>query len=191
MTVAFWPLLPGIAVTTVGAVAATALMATMTAVLTAAGMRATRPAPGRPHVAHAARPRLADYLPVLLRWWPLITIAISGACVAGYAADPVPDVAWGPGVMVAAWALGSLIVAANLGLAHRLATRPQPAGSAAELAVRNELTGDAIGELVVWPSLAWLPMSLPVISPPYNLVGRRRWRVRERLCNQRMPVVGT
>src|SRR5262249_56927951 len=112
---------------------------------TVVAVRATAPATAGPHVSHMARPTLGDFLPPGLRWWPAISVVVTGVCVAAYAlmggaSDPqLPT----PGGAALAWTLGSLAVAANLALARWLAGRPPPAGSPPALAPRHEAPGDS------------------------------------------------
>ena len=118
-------------------------------------LRRHDPRAGGPHVTHGARPRVTDYVVPLVVWWPAIAVAAGGVAVADLVRHPVAGAAATRVEILVAWAAGSLGEAAILALAFWLAAQPQPAASAGELAVRNELTSDVLSRLLLCPLLGY------------------------------------
>lgn len=163
--------------------------------------RAGRALPGDLRVAHLRAPRLADFLPQLLRWWSAAMLAGSTVAVVGFlvtAPHPAPP---SRAAVVAGWAVSLAGVLAAEGLAQIVIRAPRVAMSHSALAVRDEITGDlaavvvagAFGPSIVLsyvaavaaPSVAGVGSLLVVL--PALLETRRRQHVRNRLWTAPSP----
>jgi hypothetical protein len=208
---ALWPYLPGKTLLDLAVPLMTPLV-TLAAVLRVQLLRRTTPPPRGPHVAHVARASIDDYVPPPLRWWPAITVVVSGVVIAIFAVTRPAEANIRPGVAVAGWCIATPFLFANMPLARWLVARPQPATTPEELALRNELTSDTVGLLLGFATLGlWLttfstsaviyfaePIGFALFGIPYLLETRRRRRVRERLWTPRgrpphppMPLAGS
>jgi len=191
---AFWSYLPGKTLLDLALPLMTPLV-TVAAVARVRLLRRTSPPPAGPHVAHVARASIDDYIPPLLRWWPAITVVVSGTVIAIFALTQPAGANVRPGVAVAGWCIATPFVLANMPVARWLVARPQPASTPDELALRNEITGDTVGLLLGSATLGlWLtsfstsaviyfaePIGFALFGIPFLLESRRRRRVRERL----------
>ncbi len=147
---ALLPYLPGGAWPAIGGPLLIMLCVPVFAVLYARGVSRHVPRAGGPHVAHAARPRITDYVPPLLWWWPLVSVAIAGVPAADYAVHP-PVVASVPAsVVVAAWAFAALAEATIMALVCWLAGRP-PRRTSWRCATRSPATCSAGCSPSRWP----------------------------------------
>lgn len=197
---AFWTYLPGKTLLEFVVPLMTPML-TLVAVAENRALRRIAPPADAPHVAHGARATIEDYVPPVLRWWPAITVVVSGAVIAVYVLAPPVGAQTGPGVVVVGWLIAAPVMICNVPVARRLVARPQPAASPDELAVRNELTGDTVGALLGFSPVAYLliglsssavvnfaePIGLALIAVPALLEARRRRWVRERLWTPRPP----
>jgi len=163
--------------------------------------RAGRALAGDVRVAHLRAPRLGDFLPPLLRWWPAAMLTCSTAAVAAFlvtAPHPAPP---GRAALMAGWAVSLAGVLGAEGLAQIVIRAPRVAMSHGALAVRDEITGDlaavvsagAFGPGIVCayvagiavPGAAGIGTLLVVI--PALLETRRRQHVRNRLWTAPSP----
>lgn len=141
------------------------------------------PPPGSPRVAHATSTRLRDYVPP---WLLAVVVAAATSApalavlwvAAPRTGEPMDGVTRLPGTTV-----GWLVLAATAGLAVSLALaravvrRPQPAGSAAELAVDDALRAQAVRDVlhltaVVSFAVGWV-LSMGLLEPDVTGLPRR------------------
>jgi len=164
---------------------------------------AARPDSDAPRVARLPEPRLADYLQRRLRWWGPGAMAVATAVALVYIASPPAGDGW----------LGRTGAAVGLGLAafsvvlneitmRRLLHAPQPASDTSELALRDVIKGEALGELAtgIVPTflaalllmerfplgpLFWLPLG--VVAVPLVLQRDQRRHMRDHLWPTPVP----
>ncbi len=168
---------------------------------TVAVWRAGRALPGDVRVAHLRAPRLGDFLPPLLRWWPAVTLGSTTVAVAAFlvtAPHPAPP---SRAALVAGWAVSLAGVIAAEALAQIVIRAPRVATSHAALALRDEITGDlaavvaagAFGPTMVIASVAAAvnPAAeiavVVLIALPAVLETRRRQHVRNGLWRAPTP----
>jgi len=94
------------------------------------------------------------------------SLVVSGLVAFAHVAAPPHDAMTGRKGAVAAWAFAALVVGVNELVARWLVRRPQPGASTAELALRNELTGDMLGTLSAYALPALVIMALGVDHTP-------------------------
>lgn len=164
---------------------------------------AGRPDPGAARIARLPEPGLDDYLPRRLRWWGPAALAVAAVVTAGYIASPPAGDGWlGRTGAAVGLALAAVSVILNEVTMRRLLHAPQPSSDASQLALRDVIRGEALGELamgvvptfVVAVLLAerlplgpffWLPLA--AVAVPLALQRDQGRHLRDRLWPSPVP----